>query len=153
MSEAVTAVQVTSPVVFRVRYPSYPTFIWMAIFALAALIIIGVFVGLKRGVGVVTRKSWDVEAMTQARVSLDGSVEKNGNVLVQRDLVGRVEHDNFVPAAGARIVQPPGAQVRLSDGQEVTVEVSRRLVVLRFKAKRSATATTTPSAAIPPRRR
>jgi len=153
MSEAMTAVQVTSPVVFRVRYPSYPTFIWLAIFALAALIVIGVFVGLKRGVGVVTRKSWDVEAKTQAGVSLDASVEKNGNVLVQRDMVGRVEHDDFVSAAGARIVQPAGAQVRLSDGLEVTVEVSRRLVVVRFKAKRSATATTTPSAAIPPRRR
>jgi hypothetical protein len=153
MSEAVTEVQVNSPVVFRVRYPSYPTFLWLTVFALVALAIVGLFVGVKRATAMAIRGSWDVEARTQAGVSLGGSVENNGNVLVQRDIVGRVEKAHFVPAVGARIVQPPVAQVRLSDGQEVTVEVSRRLVIMTFKAKRSATATTTPAAAPPPRRR
>jgi len=153
MSEAVTDVQVTSPVVFRVRYPSYPTFLWLAMFALVALVILGIFVGVKRTAAMAMRGSWDVEAKTQAGVTLGGGVEKNGNVMVQRDIVGRVEQDDFVPAAGARIVQPPVANVRLTDGQEVTVEVSRRLVVLKFKTKRSAAATTTPAATIPPRRR
>jgi hypothetical protein len=152
MSEAVTAVQVTSPVVFRVRYPSYPTFLWLAMFALVALIIIGVLLGVKHAVDVVTRKSWDVEARTQDGLALDAAVE-NGNVLVRREIVGSVEHDTFLPATGTRIVQPPVAQMRLSDGQVVTVEARRSLVVLRFKAKRSAAATTTPAAAIPPRRR
>jgi len=153
LSEAVTAVQVTSPVVFRVRYPSYPTFLWLAMFALMGLLIAGIFVGVKRTAAIAMRGSWDVEAKTQAGVSLGGGVEKNGNVTVQRDIVGRVEQNDFAPAAGARIVQPPVAKVRLADGQEVTVEVSRRLVVLKFKTKRSAVATTTPAAAMPPRRR
>ena len=153
MSEAVTAVQVTSPVVFRVRYPSYPTFLWLAMFALVGLIIVGLFVGVKRATAMAMRGSWDVEAKTQAGVSLGGGVDKNGNVMVQRDIVGRVDKDDFVPAAGARIVQPPVARVRLTDGQEVSVEVSRRLVVLKFKTKRSAAAITTPAATTPPRRR
>lgn len=153
MSEAVTAVQVNSPVVFRVRYPPYPTFLWLTVFALVGLAIVGLFVGVKRATAMAMRGNWDVEARTQAGVSLGGSVESNGNVLVQRDIAGRVEQAYFVPAVGARIVQPPVAQVRLSDGQEVTVEVSRRLVIMTFKAKRSAAATTTPAAATPPRRR
>jgi hypothetical protein len=152
MSEAVTAVQVTSPVVFRVRYPSYPTFLWLAMIVLVGLMIVGVFIGVKRAAALATRNSWDVEARTQAGVSLDGAVE-NGNVLVQREIVGRLEHDGFVPAAGTRIVQPPVADMRLSDGQEITVEARRRLVVLRFKTKRRAAATASPAAAIPPRKR
>jgi hypothetical protein len=152
MSEAVTAVQVTSPVVFRVRYPSYPTFIWLAIFGIAGLLIVGLIVGLKRAAAMAMRGSWDVEAKTQAGVSLDGAVE-NGNVLVQREIVGRVEGDTFVPATGTRIVQPSIAQIRLSDGQEVTVEARRRLVDLRFKKKRTATTAATTTAALPPRRR
>jgi hypothetical protein len=151
MSEAVTAVQVTSPVVFRVRYPSYPTFLWLAMFGLFGLLIIGLFVAVKRATAMALRRSWDIEARTQPGVSLDGSIE-NGNVLVQREIVGRVEHATFVPATGTRIVQPPVAQMRLSDGQEVTVEARSRLVVLRFKTKRSPATTTAPAAA-PPRRR
>jgi antitoxin component of MazEF toxin-antitoxin module len=64
-----------------------------------------------------------------------------------------VEGDTFVPATGTRIVQPSIAQIRLSDGQEVTVEARRRLVDLRFKKKRTATTAATTTAALPPRRR
>lgn len=48
MTEAVTAVKVTSPVVFRVRYPSYPTFIWLTVFAMAGLTMLGLFLAVKR---------------------------------------------------------------------------------------------------------
>jgi hypothetical protein len=40
MSEEVTSVQVNSPVVFRVRYPSYPTFLWLGLFALMGLFLV-----------------------------------------------------------------------------------------------------------------
>ncbi len=152
MSEAVTAVQVTSPVVFRVRYPSYPTFFWLAMLALVGLMIFGVFVGVKHAASLATHNTWDVEAKTQAGVSLECAVE-NGNVLVQREIVGRVERDTFVPATGTRIVQPSIAQIRLSDGQQATVEARRRLVDLRFKKKRTAATAATTTAAPPPRRR
>jgi hypothetical protein len=152
MSEAVTAVQVTSPVVFRVRYPSYPTFLWLAIFALVGLMIIGLFVIVKRTAAFAIRGSWDVEARTQAGAPLDSAMA-NGNVLVQRDVVGRVEHGSFVPSTGVRISQPSVSQIRLSDGLEVTVDASRRLVVLKFKTKKSAAATATPAPATLPKRR
>jgi len=89
MSEAVTAVQVTTPVVFRVRYPSYPTFLWLAMFGFIGLTIIGLSVAVKRAAAVAMRSSWDVEARTQGGAPLDSAVE-NGNILVQRDIVGRV---------------------------------------------------------------
>ena len=152
MSEAVTEVQVASPVVFRVKYPSYPAFLWLALFALVLLCVIGVIVAVKRAAAFALRSSWDVEAKTQAGVVLDSSVE-NGNVLVQRDVVGRVEKASFVPATGVRIVQPALAQVVLNDGLEATVEVSRRLVMLKFRTKRTASAKAAPAAAPPPRRR
>lgn len=152
MSESVTEVQVASPVVFRVRYPSYPTFLWLAIFALGLLIVVGVLVAIKRAAAFALRGSWDVEARTQAGAVLDSAVE-NGNVLVQRDIVGHVEQGSFVPATAVRIIQPPVAQMHLSDGQEATVEVSRRLVVLKFRTKKTAATTVAPAAATPPRRR
>jgi hypothetical protein len=152
MSGAVTAVQVTTPVVFRVRYPSYPTFLWLAMFGLIGLTIIGLFLGIKRAAAMALHRRWDVAAETQAGVSLGSAVE-NGNVLVQREIVGRVEGDTFVPATGTQIVQPPAAEIHLSDGQKVTVEARRRLVVLTFKKKGTAAKAATAAAALPPRRR
>ena len=151
MSESVTAVQVTSPVVFRVRYPSYPTVFWLAIFALVALAVVGLFIGVRRIADVALRGTWDIEARTQAGMALDGAIE-NGKVRVQHDVVGSVANDTFTPESGTRIVQPAVAQMRLSNGQEATIEASRRLVVLKFKTKKSSVATTTPVAS-PPRRR
>jgi hypothetical protein len=152
MSESVTAVQVTSPVVFRVRYPSYPTFLWLAIFALIVLTIIGLFLVLKRFTTTAMRGNWDIEARTQAGMLLDGAFE-NGNVRIQQEIIGHVKADTFTPSTGTRIVQPLVAQMRLSDGEEVTIEASRRLVVLKFKKKTSSVTTRTPAPPLPPRRR
>jgi hypothetical protein len=151
MSEAVTEVQVKSPVVFRVRYPSYPTFLWLTVFALGAAAFVGILVAAKRGASFLIRSSWEVAARTQAGAPLDSTVNE-GTVFVQRDTVGRVHNGAFLPAAGVRIVHPSGAQVALADGLEVTLDASRRLIVLTFKSKKHVpTATTT--AAAPPRRR
>jgi hypothetical protein len=152
MSEAVTAVQITSPVVFRVRYPSYPTFLWLTVFAVAVAILVGILVAAKRGASFLMGSTWDVEARTQAGALLDSTVNK-GAVLVQRDVVGRVDHRAFLPAAGVRIIHPSGTQVALADGMEVTLDASRRLIVLRFKTKQHAPTATTTAAPAPPRRR
>lgn len=152
MSEAVTDVQVTSPVVFRVRYPSYPTFLWLGTFALGVMILIVVVAAVKRAATIAMGSSWEVEARTQAGAPLDSAIE-NRDVSIQRDIVGCVERSSFIPAAGVRIIQPPTAKMRLSDGLEATLEANRRLVVLRFKTRRRVAAKATPAASTLPKRR
>jgi hypothetical protein len=152
MSNEVTEIRVASPVVFRVKYPFYPTFLWISLFAVAVLIVIGALVAVKRGAGWFTRRSWQVEARTQAGVPLDCAVEGD-KVLVQRDTVGHINQGDFTPGHGVRIVQPPGNRVKLADSLEATVEAGRRLVVLKFKTKEDASKPAVAAAAAPPRRR
>lgn len=151
MSDTVTEIRVTSPVVFRVKYPFYPTFLWISLFAIVGLLVISVVVVVKRGAGWFTSTSWDVEARTQAGVLLDSTVDGD-RVLIQRDTVGRFNQRAFLPSTGVRIVQPPGNEVKLADSLEVTVEANRRLVVLKFKTKKSASTPATTAAATPRRR-
>ena len=133
MSEAVTEVRVATPVVFRVRYPAYPTFLWLGFFFVCAVGIVGSFIAAKRGVGLFARSGWDVEAKTQAGLKLESAVDQ-GEVVVQKTTVGRLEKQRFVPAAGTRVMNPAGSDVRLADGVEVTLESDRRSIILTFKA-------------------
>jgi hypothetical protein len=147
MSEQVTSVRVVSPIVFRVRYPWWPSIFWIAILLAASGTAVLAARVLKR-IPLMARRDWAVQAETEAGVPLECTVDQ-AKVLVQRDLIGFVDRNAFTPAAGARLENgAPAAQIQ--PGMRLKVMTPRRVIVLRFEDKKARART---AVAYQPRRR
>ena len=135
ISEQVTSVRVVSPIVFRVRYPWWPSLLWIVIF-MAALG--GVVLGARelKSIALMPRKDWAVRAETEGGTPLECSLAQP-NVLVQGDLVGVIDRNTFRPAAGARL-QDGAAGAAIQPGARLKLRTPKRVVILFFEEKKAA---------------
>ena len=130
MSELVTDVRVSSPVVFRVAYPWWPALVFIVIACLAGGVL---FLAVRTLPQLMPSKNraWKVRAETEGGTALDCSYE-NGTVTVQRDLVGSVAKDAFQPADGVSL-DDRSARVPISQNTRLKVAAPRRTFYLIFE--------------------
>jgi hypothetical protein len=134
MSERVTSVRVVTPIVFRVRYPWWPSMFWiMALLAAGGALVLGG--RALKGVSLILRKDWLVRAETDRGAPLE-CITEEANVLVERDLIGVIRRNTFLPASGVKLEGSAGtAQIR--SGMRLRVTTARRGVVLVFEEKKA----------------
>lgn len=133
LSASRTEIAAGSSVPFRVEYPWWPAFLWIALGLLGLGLVAGVvIVGAKAGGGVLGRLSrWDVSAETAGGEPLGCDVER-GHVLVRGDDLGVVSGGSFTAAEGVRLDGGVG-RVKLRDDLRLRVERRGRQVFLVFR--------------------
>jgi hypothetical protein len=143
MSDLVTEIRVSSPVVFRVEYPWWPASIWI----LLAAVIISVLVLLVRAVPRMMpsrSRLWTVRAETEAKTPLDCSLEK-ATITVQRDVIGSIVNNAFQPAAGVSL-DNRATSAAISHGLRMKVATPRRAFYLIFEDSKTAVSAATAAA-------
>ncbi len=96
-----THIQVTAPLFFRVRYPTWPALLWIALFALALAVLLGLLLASRRLLFRRTPK-WAVRAVTPEGQALTATLEKS-HITVEGRQVARLEGIDLVPIAPARL--------------------------------------------------
>lgn len=135
MSERLTEVRVESLLRFRVGYPWWPSLVWILLLLAGAGLVV-LLILILRKVSFARTKEWDVAAESDRGATLECQVDR-GNVSVQRDVVGVIERNKFVPIKGV-VLEGGAVEAPISAGLRLKIEAFRRPMVLVFREKRAA---------------
>ena len=96
-----THIQVTSPLFFRVRYPAWPAVLFVGLFVLGLLLLLGLALAARR---LLRRRgrTWAVSAATPDGQPLAAEL-RDGRVLVEGQPIARLEGADLLPLLPARL--------------------------------------------------
>ena len=126
MGELVTPVRAESPIAFRVRYPWWPAVFWIVLL-LVCLGGLAVLIKMLSGLSLGAQK-WVLVAESDRGVKLDSMLEENGNVTVQKDIIGLVRRHTFEPQNGTS-VEAAKSPIDLNVTPKFSVRTAQRRVV------------------------
>ncbi len=138
-------IQVDSPLFFKISYPSWPAILFLALFALAAGLLI-LLVVFGRRLLPVRHRAWTVAATGRGGNELDARIEA-AQVIVAGEAIGRIERNRLFALPPARFDKQPDG-FALQPGAQVHVRTRRNELDLTFNEAHDAAGNRQPAAAV-----
>lgn len=141
MTEEMTPITSEIKIPVQVKYPWWPSVLFILLsLILMALVVGGIWFGVKSARGLIGHKRWKARATTEYGSSLVCETTNDNQVLVQSVPVGEITGNKFRPEDGIGIIDAQDGKetVSLSDGLCVRLKLSRgEIYLLTFEVAES----------------